>query len=77
VRGPAIAEALAGGHPKPAFDIASIRKDLRTMVAEAKVLGTTLPLAERTLAVYDEAAAAGWDHQDGATLPGYWPSRTG
>jgi 3-hydroxyisobutyrate dehydrogenase len=77
VRGAAIAEALSGGHPAPTFDIASIRKDLRTMVAEAKTLGTTLPLAERTLAIYDEAAAAGWDNQDGASLPAYWPGRTG
>lgn len=75
VRGPAIAEALSGGDPPPAFDIASIRKDLRTMIAEAGAQGTTLPLAERTLAVYDEAAAAGWDHRDGAALPSFWPGR--
>lgn len=75
-RGSVIAEALAGARPTPTFDVASIRKDLRTMLAEAKVLGTTLPLAERTLAIYDEAAAAGWDHDDGARLPAYWPGRT-
>ncbi len=75
VRGGAIAEALKGGHPTPTFDIASVRKDLRTMVAEAKTLGTSLPLAERALAVYDEAAKAGWDTRDGASLPSYWPKR--
>ena len=75
VRGPAIAEALAGGNPAPAFDIASIRKDLRTMIAEAKARGASLPLAERTLAVYDEAASAGWDARDGAALPSFWPGR--
>ena len=75
VRGPAIAEALAGGNPAPAFDIASIRKDLRTMIAEAKTRGASLPLAERTLAVYDEAASAGWDARDGAALPSFWPDR--
>jgi 3-hydroxyisobutyrate dehydrogenase len=75
VRGPAIAEALAGGNPAPAFDIASIRKDLRTMIAEAKTRGASLPLAERTLAVYDEAASAGWDARDGAALPSFWPGR--
>lgn len=75
VRGPAIAQALGGGDPAPAFDIRSIRKDLRTMVAEAEARGATLPLAERTLAVYDEAAAAGWDDRDGAVLPAYWPSK--
>jgi 3-hydroxyisobutyrate dehydrogenase len=76
VRGPTIAEALTGGSPAPAFDIASIRKDLRTMIAEAKAQGYSLPIVERTLSVYDEAAAAGWDSRDGSTLPSYWPSRT-
>ena len=75
VRGAAIAEALGGGDPPPAFDIRSIRKDLRTMVEEARAHGTGLPLAERTLAVYDEAAAAGWDERDGAVLPAFWPTR--
>jgi 3-hydroxyisobutyrate dehydrogenase len=73
VRGAAIAEALSGGDPAPAFDIASIRKDLRTMIAEAKALGASLPLAERTLEIYDKAAAEGWDKRDGATLPSFWP----
>ena len=76
VRGPVIAEAMAGLEPPVAFDIASIRKDLRTMIAEAEVRGATLPLAERTLAVYDEAAARGWDGRDGAVLPGYWSGRS-
>ncbi len=75
VRGPAIAEALSGGNPAPAFDIGSIRKDLRTMLAEAKKLGASLPLAERTLAVFDEASQEGWDERDGASLPAFWPGR--
>jgi 3-hydroxyisobutyrate dehydrogenase len=74
VRGPAIADALAGKPPGPtAFDIDSIRKDLRTMLAEAKVRGATLPLVERTLAIYDNAAAEGWGARDGSALPSYWP----
>ena len=74
VRGPAIAEALAGAPPGPvAFDVDSIRKDLRTMLAEAEARGADLPLARRTLAVYDEAAAQGWGPRDGSTLPSYWP----
>lgn len=76
VRGPAIAEALSGGDPAPAFDIASIRKDLRTMIAEAKARGMTLPLVERTLAVYDEAASVGWDKRDGSTIPSFWPAHS-
>ena len=80
VRGAKIADALAGGDAgPPAFDVDSIRKDLATMVAEGRTRGASLPLAERTLAVYDEAAKDGWGKRDGASLPAYWPmrSRTG
>jgi 3-hydroxyisobutyrate dehydrogenase len=76
VRGPAVAEALAGGPGIAAnFDVNSIRKDLRTMLAEAKGLGAKLPLAERTLLIFDEAAAQGWGERDGSALPAYWPRR--
>jgi 3-hydroxyisobutyrate dehydrogenase len=77
VRGAKIADALAGGDAgPPAFDVDSIRKDLATMVAEGKTRGASLPLAERTLAVYDEAAKDGWGKRDGASLPAYWPTRS-
>jgi 3-hydroxyisobutyrate dehydrogenase len=76
VRGPAIAAALAGKeHGAPAFDVDSIRKDLRTMIAEAKLRGASLPLAERTLAVYDDASKDGWGDRDGSALPAYWPKK--
>jgi 3-hydroxyisobutyrate dehydrogenase len=76
VRGPNIAKALSGQDPGPAaFSVDSIRKDLRTMIAEAKRRGATLPLVERTLAVFDEAAKEGWGGRDGATLPAFWPGR--
>ena len=75
-RAPVIADALAGrGMATPAFDIDSIRKDLRTMIAEAHSLGRDLPLAQRTLSVFDEAAAQGWGARDGTWLPSYWPGR--
>lgn len=75
-RAPAIAQTLAGeAPPPPAFSVDLIRKDLRTMIAEAKSLGASLPLAERTLAIYDEAAAQGWGDRDGTVLPSYWPGR--
>lgn len=75
-RGPAIAAALAGDVPgAPAFDIDSIRKDLRTMLAEAKGRGAELPLAERTLGIFDDAALEGWGERDGSQLPAYWPRR--
>jgi 3-hydroxyisobutyrate dehydrogenase len=77
VRAPAIAKALAGEEfVAPAFDVDSIRKDLRTMLAEAKARGVELPLVERTLAIYDEASGAGWGGRDGSSLPAYWSSRT-
>lgn len=76
-RGPAIAAALDGKDAgAPSFDIDLVRKDLSTMLAEAEARGATLPLAERTLAIYDEAAKQGWGKRDGAWLPAYWPSRS-
>jgi 3-hydroxyisobutyrate dehydrogenase len=78
VRGPAIAAALAGADPgAPAFDIDSIRKDLRTMVAEAGDRGFTLPVAAQALAVFDEASAEGWGKRDGAWLPAFWAAKGG
>jgi 3-hydroxyisobutyrate dehydrogenase len=75
VRAAAIAEALSGNPAPPAFDIDSIRKDLRTMIAEAQVRGAALPLVERTLAIFDDAARDGWGKRDGSALPAYWPGR--
>ena len=75
-RGPAIASALAGEPPgSPAFDIDSIRKDLRTMLAEAKQRGAELPLVASTLGIFDDAAREGWGDRDGSQLPAYWPRR--
>ena len=65
-RGAKIAAALTGGDMGPtAFDVDTIRKDLATMLAEGKVRGATLPLVEKTLAVYDEAIRDGWGKRDG------------
>lgn len=74
-RGPFIAKPLDGKDPGAAnFDIDLIRKDLATMIAEARAKGATLPLAEKTLAIYDAAARDGWGKRDGAWLPAYWPN---
>jgi 3-hydroxyisobutyrate dehydrogenase len=74
-RGGAVALALqAKDSGLATFDCDSIRKDLRTMVAEAKSRGFALPLAERTLAVYDQASAEGWGSKDCTQLPAFWSS---
>jgi 3-hydroxyisobutyrate dehydrogenase len=74
-RGPFIAKPLDGKDPGAAnFDIDLIRKDLATMIAEAKQRGARLPLVEKTLAIYDDAARDGWGKRDGAWLPTYWPN---
>jgi 3-hydroxyisobutyrate dehydrogenase len=76
-RAPKIAEALAGGDGgPPAFDVDSIRKDLATMAAEGRARGASLPLVEKTLAIFEEAAKDGWGKRDGASLPSYWPTKT-
>lgn len=75
-RGPSIALALAGGDPQPrTFDIDLVRKDLRTMIAEAASRGASLPVVARALEVYDGASAAGWGARDASTLPAWWPSQ--
>ncbi len=74
-RGGAVALALQSKDPGSAtFDCNSIRKDFRTMVAEAKALGFGLPLAEKTLAIYDQASLEGWGRKDCTELPAFWSS---
>ena len=75
VRGPAIADAIGGKALPQAFDVDSIRKDLRTMLEEARSVGAELPVAERALAVFDQASKDGWGAKDGATLPSYWAGK--
>jgi 3-hydroxyisobutyrate dehydrogenase len=73
-----IAKALAGEEPKPVqVDLDLMRKDLSTMLAEARSRGAELPLVARALEVYDDAAAAGWGGRDATTVPSWWPSRAG
>ncbi|QRG05359.1 NAD(P)-dependent oxidoreductase [Xanthobacter dioxanivorans] len=76
VRRDVIAKALAGEDPGPAgFSVDGIRKDLRTMIAAAEAIGTELPVATRTLAIYDEASRNGLGDSDGATLTTAWAFR--
>jgi 3-hydroxyisobutyrate dehydrogenase len=75
-RGSAVATAMkTGGSGSATFDCDSIRKDLRTMVAEARDRGFDLPIAARTLQVYDGASHDGWGGRDCTELPTYWSTR--
>lgn len=56
----------------PAFDLDGIRKDQRTMLAEAADLGFDLPLVRAAMGVYDEAAKDGFGGRDVTWAPVYW-----
>lgn len=78
IRGAVIAQALAGADTGvAAFSVDGVRKDLRTMLAEAHNLGADLPLTAAALKVYDEAAQAGLGEKDGSMLAGFWPHKSG
>src|SRR2546421_827260 len=73
VRGPAVAAALAGKDPGAAtFNVDSMRKDLRTMLEEARALGRELPVTQQALECFDRAARNGLGAADAATLPASW-----
>ena len=75
-RGPNIATMLSGGDAGAAtFPIDGGRKDLRTMLDEAKGMGVELPLVERALSCFDEASRAGWGERDNSAMPVYWSNR--
>jgi len=71
--GPNIAQALKRD---PAvgvfFDVDSVRKDLRTMLEEARTHERPLPVATRSLELYDRASQAGWGARNCTTLLAYW-----
>jgi 3-hydroxyisobutyrate dehydrogenase len=72
-RGPAIAKALAGATlGATTFDVDSVRKDLATMIAEARGLGRTLPVTAQALACFDAASREGLGDADCAQLLRRW-----
>ena len=76
VRAAAIAATLGGKDPGAAtFDIDSIRKDMRTMLAEAAARGVALPVTGQALACFDEASAAGMGERDCSYLPALWAAK--
>jgi 3-hydroxyisobutyrate dehydrogenase len=73
VRGNALAAVLSGkGSGPTTFDVDSMRKDMRSMLEEARSLGRSLPVTERALQCIDEAARAGLGAADCTALPARW-----
>lgn len=75
-RGPMIVAALQGKDTGPiTSDVNLMRKDLRSMIAEAASRGMALPVATSALQCFDEAAREGLDASDAVTLPVRWMKR--
>jgi 3-hydroxyisobutyrate dehydrogenase len=69
-RGPMIAAALQGRDTGPVTsDVNLARKDLQTMIEEAKSLGVGLPVSARALECYEEDAREGRASKDISTVP--------
>ncbi len=58
-----------------AFDVDTMRKDLRYMLEEAPDHERSLPLANLTLEQFDRASREGSGGLDGAGYPAYWMAR--
>ena len=72
-RAPQIVAALNGDvSGTPAFDVDTMRKDLRYMTKEAAASGSSLPLANRTLECFDRASRGGGGRVDSVAYPAYW-----
>ena len=77
-RGPMIAQALAGdASGTVSVNVATMRKDLRSMLDQAALHQVRLPLAERTLQSFEQAGAAGLDSADCTQLPVWWLAGAG
>jgi 3-hydroxyisobutyrate dehydrogenase len=75
-RGPAVAAGLRGQDSGPVtFDVDLICKDLRVMIAEGRTLGIDLPVSQRSLECFEEAAREGMGPRDGALLPARFVKR--
>ena len=75
-RGGSIAGTLRGKETTPVtVDIETMRKDLRTMVEEARSRGLRLPVTSRALECFDEAVEDGWGPRDVTMFPTRFLSR--
>jgi len=73
-RGATLAEAMNGQAPaNVTFNIDSIRKDMATMIEEARALGySELPVTARALECFDAVSRAGLGDGDAVMLPMTW-----
>ena len=75
-RGAVLTAAIQGKDTGPiTVDIDAMRKDLRTMVEEARALGKQLPVTARALECYDQASEAGLGKGDITAIPMRWMKR--
>jgi 3-hydroxyisobutyrate dehydrogenase len=73
IRGSALAAEMTGKSSGPVtFDVDSMRKDMRSMLDEAHAHGRSLPVTERALKCFDDAAQAGLGPADSTALPARW-----
>ncbi len=73
-RGGMLADAMRGKAPaSTTFNIDSIRKDMATMIEEARALGyDELPVTARALECFDEVSRGGLGESDAVMLPMAW-----
>ena len=74
-RGPSIAKQLAGTDVPPTVDVATICKDLRTILDELQSRGSDSPLARKALECYGLTIEAGLADADCTRLPVTWHER--
>jgi 3-hydroxyisobutyrate dehydrogenase len=78
VRGPMMAKALAGtAGPEVSVDVATMRKDVATMLAEGAKLGYRLPVTALVHDTLAQAGAAGLDGVDCTQVPVWWLKEAG
>jgi 3-hydroxyisobutyrate dehydrogenase len=78
VRGPLIAKALSGDASAPvSVNVATMRKDLRSMLDQAALQNYRLPLTALTLQTFEQASAQGLDAADCTQLPVWWLHKAG
>jgi 3-hydroxyisobutyrate dehydrogenase len=78
VRGPLIVKALSGDASAPvSVNVATMRKDLRSMLDQAALQNYRLPLTALTLQTFEQASAQGLDAADCTQLPVWWLHKAG